>query len=178
MRADREPMRGWTLTRRPPGRRPDKRARHRTRRSWPNPIRRQFTAEYRLRIIEEAERCTRPGEVGRLLRLEGLYASHLSAWRKARRNGSLRGLTAKLARTHDLGPLRAPARHLSPPPCASRAQCVPLGSKAIVRGAGCPNWACPDLWEPRVGNCLRPPGQSICRCGRGPRILAWAVIGR
>ena len=58
------------------------------------PTRRQFTAEYRLRIIEEADRCTRPGEVGRLLRREGLYTSHLSAWRKARRSGSLQGLTA------------------------------------------------------------------------------------
>ena len=59
------------------------------------PTRRQFTAEYRLRIVEEADRCTRPGEVGRLLRREGLYTSHLSAWRKARRSGSLRGLTPK-----------------------------------------------------------------------------------
>jgi len=57
------------------------------------PHRRQFTAEYRLRIVEEAERCTRPGEVGRLLRREGLYTSHLSAWRKARRQGALRSLT-------------------------------------------------------------------------------------
>ena len=56
------------------------------------PKRRQFTAEYRLRILEEAERCTQPGEVGRLLRREGLYTSHLAAWRKARRQGSLRGL--------------------------------------------------------------------------------------
>ena len=39
------------------------------------PTRRQFTAEYRLRIIEEANRCTRPGEVGRLLHREGLYTS-------------------------------------------------------------------------------------------------------
>ena len=30
-------------------------------------------------------------------------------------------------------------------------------SEAIIRGAGCPNWARPDLWEPRVGNCPRPP---------------------
>ena len=59
------------------------------------PTRRQFTAEYRLRIVEEAERCTRPGEVGRLLRREGLYSSHLTAWRKARRNGSLQGLRPK-----------------------------------------------------------------------------------
>ena len=48
------------------------------------PKRRQFTAQYRLRILEEAERCAQPGEVGRLLRREGLYSSHLTAWRKAR----------------------------------------------------------------------------------------------
>ncbi len=59
------------------------------------PKRRQFTAQYRLRILEEAERCTESGEVGRLLRREGLYSSHLTAWRKARRDGALRGLSSK-----------------------------------------------------------------------------------
>ena len=59
------------------------------------PTRRQFTAQYRLRILEEADRCTELGEVGRLLRREGLYSSHLTAWRKARRNGSLQGLASK-----------------------------------------------------------------------------------
>ena len=59
------------------------------------PKRRRFTAEYRLRILEEADGCTDPGEVGRLLRREGLYSSHLTSWRKARRNGALRGLTSK-----------------------------------------------------------------------------------
>ena len=73
------------------------------------PIRRQFTVEYRLRIVEEADRCTRPGEVGRLLRREGLYTSHLAAWRKARRSGSLQGLTpnnrgAKPAEHNPLSP--------------------------------------------------------------------------
>ena len=58
------------------------------------PRRRQFTAAYRLRILEEAERCTASGEVGRLLRREGLYSSHLTAWRKARRKGSLQGLAS------------------------------------------------------------------------------------
>ena len=62
------------------------------------PKRRQFTAEYRLRIVEEADRCTKPGEVGQLLRREGLYSSHLTAWRKARRNGALRGLGVEEAR--------------------------------------------------------------------------------
>ncbi len=59
------------------------------------PKRRQFTAAYRLRILEEADRCTEPGDVGRLLRREGLYSSHLTAWRKARRNGALRGLASQ-----------------------------------------------------------------------------------
>jgi transposase-like protein len=57
------------------------------------PTRRQFSAQYRLRILEEADRCTEPGEVGRLLRREGLYSSHLTQWRKARRQGSLAGLS-------------------------------------------------------------------------------------
>ena len=78
------------------------------------PTRRQFTAEYRLRIIEEADRCTRPGEVGRLLRREGLYTSHLSAWRKARRNGSLQGLTPNQrgAKPAEPNPLSAKVRQL------------------------------------------------------------------
>ena len=72
-----------------------------TRRARPDPEvvakpkRRQFTAPYRLRILEKADRCTEPGEVGRLLRREGLYSSHLTAWRKARRNGALRGLASQ-----------------------------------------------------------------------------------
>lgn len=59
------------------------------------PKRRRFTAEYRLRILEEADRCAGAGEVGRLLRREGLYSSHLANWRKARRDGALRGLRSK-----------------------------------------------------------------------------------
>jgi len=48
------------------------------------PRRRQFTAEYKKRILKEAEACREPGEVGALLRREGLYSSHLSAWRRQR----------------------------------------------------------------------------------------------
>lgn len=59
------------------------------------PRRRQFSAAYRLRILEEADRCAEPGEVGRLLRREGLYSSHLSVWRKARRSGALQGLASR-----------------------------------------------------------------------------------
>lgn len=59
------------------------------------PKRRRFTAAYRLEILEQADRCSEPGEVGRLLRREGLYSSHLAAWRKARRAGALSGLSSK-----------------------------------------------------------------------------------
>jgi transposase len=54
--------------------------------------RRKFTAKYKLRILEAVEACTEPGEVGALLRREGLYTSHLTHWRSARRSGSLGAL--------------------------------------------------------------------------------------
>src|SRR4051794_37335906 len=56
------------------------------------PKRRRFTAKYKLEILEQAEACTRPGEIGELLRREGLYTSHLTAWRKQRKTGALREL--------------------------------------------------------------------------------------
>jgi len=54
--------------------------------------RRKFTAKYKLEIIEKAEACREPGEIGELLRREGLYTSHLTYWRKQRRDGALREL--------------------------------------------------------------------------------------
>jgi transposase len=59
------------------------------------PVRRRFTAEYKIRILREAERCTQPGQLGALLRREGLYASHLNTWRQQRDAGILAGLTPK-----------------------------------------------------------------------------------
>ncbi len=50
--------------------------------------RRQFTAEYKRKVLAEADACTKPGEIGALLRGEGLYSSHLVAWRRARDNGT------------------------------------------------------------------------------------------
>jgi transposase len=49
--------------------------------------RRRFTAEYKLRVLREADGCTQPGELGALLRREGLYSSHLTHWRRQRREG-------------------------------------------------------------------------------------------
>ena len=54
--------------------------------------RRTFTAEYKARILAEAEACMRPGEIGELLRREGLYTSHLTYWRKQRKAGALKEL--------------------------------------------------------------------------------------
>jgi transposase len=54
--------------------------------------RRAFTAEYKARILAEADACSRPGEVGELLRREGLYTSHLTYWRKQRKDGALKEL--------------------------------------------------------------------------------------
>jgi len=57
--------------------------------------RRRFEAAYKLRILKEADRLTEAGEVGALLRREGLYSSHLAHWRRQRDEGSLSGLTPK-----------------------------------------------------------------------------------
>lgn len=57
-------------------------------------VRRRFSAEYKLRILEEAEECS-SGEIGALLRREGLYSSHLTTWRRQREAGQLAGLAPK-----------------------------------------------------------------------------------
>ena len=57
------------------------------------PRRRQFSAEYKLRVVREADACSKPGDVGALLRREGLYSSHLTTWRAQRDNGALKALS-------------------------------------------------------------------------------------
>lgn len=57
------------------------------------PTRRHYPAEYKLRILKEADACTEIGEVGALLRREGLYSSLLSTWRRQREEGSLTALS-------------------------------------------------------------------------------------
>jgi transposase-like protein len=59
------------------------------------PKRRQFTAELKRRIVAEAEACTEPGEIGALLRREGLYSSVLSSWRRQAKAGAADSLTPK-----------------------------------------------------------------------------------
>src|SRR5271169_5680358 len=59
------------------------------------PVRRRFTAEYKLRTLREADRSTESGQLGAMLRREGLYSSHLTAWRKQRSEGTLASLEPK-----------------------------------------------------------------------------------
>lgn len=58
------------------------------------PSRRRFTDEYKLRILEEIDACTEPGQISALLRREKLYSSYLVEWRQARAKGEL-GARAK-----------------------------------------------------------------------------------
>jgi transposase len=66
--------------------------------------RRKFSAEHKRKILKEADACTRTGEIGALLRREGLYSSHLAVWRAARQRGEIAGLAPKKR-----GPKVAPA---------------------------------------------------------------------
>ena len=67
--------------------------------------RRQFTVEYKRKIVREADGCKTPGAIAALLRREGLYSSHLTTWRAARERGELAGAPTK----------RGPARRVSDP---------------------------------------------------------------
>lgn len=67
----------------------------------PNPevpekaTRRRFTTDYKLKILHQADQCRNPGEIGALLRREGLYSSHLTTWRRQRETGMISGLAPK-----------------------------------------------------------------------------------
>lgn len=57
--------------------------------------RRRFSTAYKLQILTAADACAKPGELGALLRREGLYSSHLAFWRAAQRRGELQGPTKR-----------------------------------------------------------------------------------
>jgi len=69
----------------------------------PKASRRSFSAEYKARILAEVDACTKPGEIGALLRREGLYSSHLTEWRGLRKQAELAALAPKKR-----GPVSAP----------------------------------------------------------------------
>jgi len=62
------------------------------------PKRRSFTADYKLQVLKKADACSELGDVGALLRREGLWSSHLTTWRRERDRGSLITLGKKRGR--------------------------------------------------------------------------------
>ena len=59
------------------------------------PKRRRFSAAYKLAILRELDMCSENGQIGAVLRREGLYSSHVANWRKRRAGGELQALSPK-----------------------------------------------------------------------------------
>ena len=68
--------------------------------------RRRFTAQYKARILSEIDACTHTGDVGAILRREGLYYSNITTWRRQRQDGAIKGLTPKKRgrKKHEVSP--------------------------------------------------------------------------
>lgn len=78
----------------------------------PRARRRHFTTADKRRILEAADRCTQPGEIGALMRREGVYSSSLSTWRRQREAADLAAL-APQKRGPKADPHRAEALHIA-----------------------------------------------------------------
>jgi transposase len=72
-----------------------------------NKLRRKFTAKYKLAILRKTDSCTEPGQVGALLRREGLYSSNLTTWKRQREQGLLDVMSPKKRgrKKHEINPL-------------------------------------------------------------------------
>ena len=79
----------------------------------PRTSRRRFGRDYNLSVLAEADACKKPGELGALLRREGLYSSHLSSWRNQRDRGGLKGAARKRGpKPREVNPLDKRVREL------------------------------------------------------------------
>ncbi len=113
------------------------------------PRRRKFSAKYKLRVVREADGCSKPGEIGALLRREGLYSSHLSVWRKQRDAGALvalakpRGRPAPDPRDAQLANLRRRAE---------RAEAELEKARRVIEVQGNVSALLGELLEPRGAN--------------------------
>ena len=110
------------------------------------PRRRRFTAEYKLRILQEVEACTESGEIGALLRREGLYSSLLSEWRKQRDEGALSALARPRGRRkpHPLETENARLRRR-----AERAEAELAKARKVIEVQGNVSALLGELLEPR-----------------------------
>jgi transposase len=120
------------------------------------PRRRQFSAEYKLRVVREADACLKQGDVGALLRREGLYSSHLSTWRAQRDSGALkalsqpRGRRAADSRDTQIDQLRQRAE---------RAEAELITARKVIEVQGNVSALLEELLEPRSAT----PGKSTER---------------
>ncbi len=110
------------------------------------PKRRRFGAEYKLAILREADACTRAGEIGALLRREGLYSSHLSSWRKQRDEGALTALARKRGRK-PADPLETESAELRRR--AERAEAELRKARRVIEVQGNVSALLGDLLEPK-----------------------------
>src|SRR5665213_665076 len=110
------------------------------------PKRRRFTAEYKQRILREIEACTRPGEIGALLRREGLYSSLISEWRKQQDAGALAGLERPRGRPAP-NPLAAENARLRSR--AERAEAELSKARRVIEVQGNVSALLGELLEPR-----------------------------
>jgi transposase-like protein len=110
------------------------------------PRRRRFSAEYKLRILREAEACRESGEIGALLRREGLYSSLLSEWRKQRDEGALAALARPRGRRkpHPLEAENARLRRR-----AERAESELAKARKVIEVQGNVSALLGELLEPR-----------------------------
>ena len=113
------------------------------------PRRRKFTAQYKLRVVREADACCKPGEIGALLRREGLYSSLLSAWRKERDAGGLMALAKKRGRPR-ADPRDAQITNLRRR--AERAEGELEKARRVIEVQGNVSALLGDLLEPRGAN--------------------------
>ena len=130
----------------------DRKSGVRTRETGPDPElveraqRRRFTAEYKLGIVREADACSKEGDIGALLRREGLYSSHLATWRKQRDRGELgtssppRGRPAADPRDAQIAKLRQRAE---------RAEAELLTARKVIEVQGNVSALLDQLLEPR-----------------------------
>ena len=110
------------------------------------PRRRRFTAEYKMQILREADACNGAGEIGALLRREGLYSSHLSVWRQQRDRGVFASLGRRRGRrkAHPLVAENAQLRQR-----AERAETELAKARKVIEVQGNVSALLGELLEPR-----------------------------
>lgn len=110
------------------------------------PRRRRFSAEYKLAILRQVDACNRPGDVGALLRREGLYSSLLTEWRRARDAGALQALQRPRGRPKP-NPLEAQISELRRR--AERAEAELVKARKVIEVQGNVSALLGELLEPR-----------------------------